>query len=292
VDNCSTDDTGRIADEYARRDRRLRVVHCNEFLGQAANYNRAVAQADEAATYIKVLEADNWITEDCVAKQVELAEADPQIGVVGCYWLVGVELNGSGLEYTRQALSGRQVAELLFDGTYLLGSPTTLLFRAAALRQQGHWFREDVFYDDTDLCLRVVETWKLGFVHRLMAFIRVADSGAFSRYRDFDYRPAYRHFLAQRHGPRFFVGSELASVQDRCQAAYYGCLGRAVANGRFLGPYWKFHKSLFAAEERELRPAHLFVPVVAALLDLCLNPKASFEGLMRRLRRSDGQARP
>jgi glycosyltransferase involved in cell wall biosynthesis len=85
VNNCSTDDTGRIADEYAQRDCRFRVVHCTEFLGQTANYNRAVAQSSNLAEYVKVLEADNWITEDSISKMVEVAEKDKDIGIVGCY---------------------------------------------------------------------------------------------------------------------------------------------------------------------------------------------------------------
>jgi glycosyltransferase involved in cell wall biosynthesis len=286
VDNCSTDATGRIADEYAQRDPRLRIVHCTDFVSQAANYNRTVAQAGEDARYIMVLEADNWITEDCIARMVDLAETQPQVGIVGCYWLLGKEVSGSGLDYRQTVLSGPEVARLLFDGIYFLGSPSTLLFRAVALRTQSKWFREDVFYDDTDLCLRVLESWKFGFVHRLLAFIRADDSGAFSKYRAFDFRTAYRYFLARRYAERFFQGAEVAAVRERCQAEYYERLGRAVANGRFAGRYWQFHRGLFAAERATLRSSDLLVPVLKALLDLCLNPKATIEAVIARLRGS------
>src|SRR4051812_4388851 len=58
VNNCSTDATGSIADEYSRRDRRLSVKHCKEFLSQSENYNRALGETQKDAEYVKVVEAD------------------------------------------------------------------------------------------------------------------------------------------------------------------------------------------------------------------------------------------
>jgi Glycosyl transferase family 2 len=40
MDNCSTDGSGEIAESYARRDPRIRLIRCTQFLSQLANYNR------------------------------------------------------------------------------------------------------------------------------------------------------------------------------------------------------------------------------------------------------------
>lgn len=284
VNNCSTDGTGAIADEYAKRDPRIRVAHFTELLGQAANYNRAVALVPGEVEFVKVLEADNWLTEDSLAQMVRVAESDEQVGIVGCYYLLGKLLLGSGLDYNTRILSGQEAGRLLFNGVYLLGTPSTLLFRSAALREQERLFREDVFYDDTDLCLRILGKWKFGFAHRLLAFVRDDNSGAFSRYRALDFTPAYKHFLSQRFGSLFFQGAELLKVQRTCENAYYRSLGRALVAGRMTRLYSRFHRGLFAAERKCLRYGKLLLFSLSSLLDLCLNPKASLKAVIRQVR--------
>ncbi len=132
VDNCSQDETGAVADEFARRDARFRVVHCADFLSQQENYNRAVACAPEGSLFIKMVEADNWIAPDCVKRMLEVADSDAEIGVVGAYYLKGLALMGSGIPYRTCVLSGREVCRMhLLESVYFLGTPTTLMFRKA-----------------------------------------------------------------------------------------------------------------------------------------------------------------
>ncbi len=285
VNNCSTDASGQIADEFARRDRRLQVVHCEHFVGQSENYNRSVAHAQDGAEYVKLLEADNWITRDCIAEQVQLAEEDKEIGIVACNWLLGKHLQDPCLEYTRRVLSGVEVIRLLFlESAYLFGTPTTLLFRRKALQEQSVWFRPDVFYDDTDLCMRILRHWKFGFVHQLLAFVRDDNHGAFSRIRSFDFVNAYMYFLITAYGREFFGEREFHVVRQTCRKAYYDRLGRAAVAGRGSA-YWEFHHHMFRAAGGTLRRRDLLLPTVRALLDAVLNPKASVERLCRRRRR-------
>ncbi len=285
MDNCSSDGTGAIADDFARRDQRLRVVHCDKFVGRQENYNRAVAQADAEAEYIKVLEADNWITADCLERTVRLARKDATIGIVSSYWLEGRYPQGGGLAYSEQVISGGDVVRQFYlDGGYLFGVPTNLLFRAKALREEPVWFRSIMCSEDIDLCLRLLRKWNFGFVHQVLAFCRVDDTGAFSKIRELDFDQAYKYFSISAYGEDFFAGPELADVRRVWEWRYFRRLGWAMVAGRSKA-YWEFHQGLFRAAGKQLRIRDLLLPAALTLIDLGLNPKSTFEALVKRRRR-------
>src|SRR5262245_33242968 len=61
VNNCSTDDTVAIVEEYAKRDNRISVHNNPLFLDVIANYNRALQLISCNSAYCKVLAADDWL---------------------------------------------------------------------------------------------------------------------------------------------------------------------------------------------------------------------------------------
>ena len=79
-DNCSTDDTPRILEEYARRDARVRVVRSDEFLAQADNVNRSVALCN--TEWVKLFCHDDLMKPDCL-EVVWRAASDVRAGTVG-----------------------------------------------------------------------------------------------------------------------------------------------------------------------------------------------------------------
>lgn len=64
VDDGSTDGSGRICDEYAKKDARIRVFH-RENAGALLTRDFAVRQAQ--GDYCVFVDADDWITEDALA---------------------------------------------------------------------------------------------------------------------------------------------------------------------------------------------------------------------------------
>src|SRR5215467_12736820 len=75
VNNCSTDCTLDIANRYASLDSRVRVLTNSSFVDAICNHNIAVGSIALRSKYCKVVSADDWITADCLARMVELAEA-------------------------------------------------------------------------------------------------------------------------------------------------------------------------------------------------------------------------
>ena len=288
VNNCSKDATGQIADEFARRDPRFRVLHCTEFLDQQQNYNRAVASAAPGAEFVKIVEADNRLWPECLARMVEAANRDPQIGVVGSYYLFGRQLLGWGVADRKAVIPGDEVRrDHLLTDIYYLGTPTTMLYRSSALAEATPCFRPGLFYPDTDLCFRLFRRWKYGFVHQVLSFVRNDNDGISSDFEEFDFIPAYRYALAREYGPEVLSRQELRKAIRAWRSIYFGRLGNALMAGR-PGEYWEFHKKNFRVFGADLRRTDLIWPAAIAGLDMVFNPKATAERTIRCLRRRPG----
>jgi len=286
VNNCSTDRTGEIADYFAHHDSRFRVEHCAEFLSQSGNYNRAVDLRAADAEYVKMVEADNWLWPECLERMVTLADRDHEIGLVGCYWLHGQALRGGGAPWPSEVWDGDEARRdhLRTDWCYYFGTPTTLLFRAAALAPLSPCFQPGLFFDDVDLCFRVLRQWKFGFVHQILAFLRDDNGGVSEAFSNFDYVPAYQYLLARAYGAEMFDSRESNEITRKRKSAYHRRLGRSLVVGR-PKQYWDFHKKAWGLMNYDLPRRELIWPVILELLDLGFNLKATLNLLIRKANR-------
>ena len=87
VDNCSTDESLNIAGQAADTDSRIRVIRCDQHVGPIQNWNRSLQFVDRNSEYIKFVHADDWIFPECLARMVEVAECNDDVGLVSAYRL-------------------------------------------------------------------------------------------------------------------------------------------------------------------------------------------------------------
>lgn len=145
VDNKSTDGSAEIAEEFAQRDPRIRMIANDRFLSQVENYNHALRQIAPKSKYCKIVQADDWIFPNCIREMVEVAEMGTNVSLVGAYSLFErlppdgdrPYVGCAGLPYTTRIVSG---VELLRDYVQrklsVLGSPTCIMFRSEDVRGQ------------------------------------------------------------------------------------------------------------------------------------------------------------
>lgn len=89
VDDGSSDNSGAICDEYARTDKRVKVIH-KENGGQASARNMGLNIV--SGQYITFVDSDDTIAVDSYAKNIELMErckADIDILQYPCYYMYG-----------------------------------------------------------------------------------------------------------------------------------------------------------------------------------------------------------
>ncbi|HUI96056.1 MAG TPA: glycosyltransferase [Xanthobacteraceae bacterium] len=151
IDDGSRDASGRLLDEFAARDRRLRVVH-QDNQGIVASLNRALALA--RAPLVARMDADDVARPDRFAKQVAFLAAHPEIAVVSG----AMDIIDEDGRYLRTDLFPTQpdvIARELLDRNCVCHP--VVMARTAVLRSVGGYRKSAQYAEDYDLWLRIVE---------------------------------------------------------------------------------------------------------------------------------------
>src|SRR5215813_13713501 len=187
VNNCSTDGSLAIAERYAAKDSRIRVITNPAFVPQVENYNGALAQIGAESRYCKLVQADDWIYPQCLEEMVALADGDDSVGIVSSYRLDGRRVTCTGLPYTDRVVDGRAICRRqLLEGIFVFGSPTTLLLRASIVRSRKPFYETGRLHEDTEVCYEILRDWNFGFVHQILSFTRRDNDSIVAASKAFD----------------------------------------------------------------------------------------------------------
>jgi glycosyltransferase involved in cell wall biosynthesis len=286
VDNHSTDRSPDIAREYARRDRRIRIVQPPEHLHQLPNFNFGLRSVSEQAVYCKIVLGDDWIYPTCLELLVALAQAHPSAGLLSGFTMLERNVYLSGLHPTEPFVAGREIGRrFLRDGMHVFGSPTAHLFRADLVRSRAPFFCEQAHpFADVDACLEVVSRSDFAFVHQVLSFTRRSnDSITTRRQRYTNTLLLTRYAMLLRHGPRFFDPDELADCLRELSATYY----RSVGDGfwRMMpADWWRLQRGCISGTGASFSMPRALAAIAVELLTLLLNPLESARRVRDRLR--------
>ena len=276
MDNCSTDGSADIAETYAKRDTRIRLIRCSQFVSQLANYNRALAEISAASKYCKLVQADDWIFPECLQLMVRTFEQAESIGLSSSYWLTdeGNALQGSGYPVQTPMLSGRECARwFLRSGIYIFGSQTTVMYRSSLVRCRESFYDVSIPHADFDKCMEILESWDFGFVYQVLSFTRRDNESIIATRLPLLSYELERYIIAQRYAPVFLEVGEAASVKRSSKRKYYRALAKAAL--RLKGrEFWRYHKvGLKALRESEtLDWLYLLLQIGIVLLWIISNP--------------------
>lgn len=154
VDNGSTDKSGAIAEEYAARDSRIRVIH-RERGNIGAGRNTALDAAQ--GRYLTFLDDDDWAEPDFLEFLVNLIEeTGADVAICGA----------AGRVYDEKKVMGPEEAliELMWRKKYNMAFPTKLFRRELMAHLR---FPEDGVYDDIALMYKLLAEARLVAYHGL-----------------------------------------------------------------------------------------------------------------------------
>jgi glycosyltransferase involved in cell wall biosynthesis len=286
VNNCSTDGTRDIAERYARQDSRIRVHNCVDFVGMIENHNRALGLVSPESKYCKILSADDWLYPEFVARTLEVAEANPSVGIVGSYQLSGGgdrwRVRWTGLPHHRTVIAGREICRhTLLGGRYVFGVPTSTLYRASIVIGSRAFYPNLRTNADVSSFYEHLQDWDFGFVHQVLSYERIHESATTSGRRKINtYRTdALREFL--QYGPIYLAPEEFERRREELLDDFYDLLALGVVNFRGRD-FWAYQKNTI----RELGYPFLGLRTGRAVLnkvaDLLLNPKQTATKVLRR----------
>lgn len=164
-DDGSTDRTARIAIEYAKKDRRIRVAAC-EHRGAVKSLKAAVA--DTFGAYLCWVDSDDLLSPTALEETVAVLDEHPSVGMVYTdYQLIDAagRIKGRGrrcrIPYSKDRL-------LLDFMTFHFR-----LMRRSVLEQVGGINEDFRCAEDYDLCLRMSEITEVRHIRKPLYFYRV-----------------------------------------------------------------------------------------------------------------------
>jgi len=287
VNNCSTDRTLEIAQEYAKKDNRVRVHNNNEFVGVIANHNIAFRLIAPRGKYCKVVSADDWILPECLAEMVSLAEANPTVGIVGSYQLSGGGSNWRNwrvrwaeLPYPNSVIPGRELSRLqMMGGPYVFGTPTSTLYRSDLVRRGNAFYPNATPEADTSACYKCLQETDFGFVHQVLSYERVHENTISKSAKELNaYLPSKINDLLA-YGSSCMTKSEVETRLHELLEDYYRMLAVGAVNLRDKR-FWTYHQGRLKEFGHPLSRFKLCKAILVKVLDLLLNPKQTAEILL------------
>lgn len=178
VDDASPDDTAGVVLRYS--DPRVRLVRNERNLGVQANWNRCLELA--CGRYFKLLPQDDLIAPECLARQVEVLEADHEkrLALVCCARRIidGRSRTLMTRGYARRArgpVPARTVRrQCMQRGTNLMGEPGAVLFRTELGRRTGGFDATIGNVTDLDCWFRLLLHGDAYYLPDRLASFRVA----------------------------------------------------------------------------------------------------------------------
>ena len=175
INNCSKDGTLAIAQEYAKKDSRIKVHDNTDFVAVIANHNIAFGLVSPEAKYVKIVSGDDWIFPTCIERLVEFGEANPSVGFINCYQLSGDHILWQGLRHPNGLVPGVEMCRRVLlghDNKFGFGSPTSLMYRADLVRASKEFYPNPSPHSDTSALVRDLHKCDFGFVFEVLSYER------------------------------------------------------------------------------------------------------------------------
>lgn len=288
VNNASTDGTLDIAEEYARRDGRIRVFSNESLLPIIANHNRAFGLISDDSKYCKVVSADDWIYPECLEKMVDLAEASPSVGIVSAYQLSGGAgiwyVRNTGLPYSQTVVPGHEICRSHLLGIMrVLGPPSSLMYRSDLVRSTDTFFPNATNEADTSACLKHLRYADFGFVHQILAHERLHRQTATAASLEHNAYVSAEISDCQEYGDWYLTKREREARIDELLNQYYAYLSASAFKFKDR-KFWNYHTERLRDLGYRFDGRRLSMGIARKATDLILNPKETAQIISRRIR--------
>jgi glycosyltransferase involved in cell wall biosynthesis len=280
ADNCSTDESLQIAESFAKKDNRVRVVTYDEHVGPIQNWNRTLEEVGSDSRYLKFVHADDWLFPECLEKMVAVTSQDERIGIVSAYRLEEDRVSLDRLPKNCPVpsversftMDGHEVGRAIFrEYASVLGSPTSVLFRTDDVITDSPFFDESFLHADKEACFRLLKSRRFGFVREVLTFTRRHNDSVTSLTNTLDTRRQDDLLILLKHGPDFLTDDEMREVRNKTIRLYYAFLARSVGSGKG-SDFWHSHRATLNTAECPYSRTRLMYAVLRQWLD----PRSAF----------------
>ena len=175
-DDCSTD--GSWEKLQAMRDPRVTLTRNARNLGPEGNWNQALAAA--RGKYVKLFHQDDLLLPDCLARQVDALERNPEAVLAFCRRDIigpnGKKLmsRSAGWPDDGSVTLAQAIRRCAMQGTNILGEPSAVLLRADVAAAVGSFDASIAYLVDLDYWVRMLAHGPARYSDAPLAAFRVS----------------------------------------------------------------------------------------------------------------------
>ena len=172
-DDCSTDGTGKIADEYQKRYSEIvRVIRPNKNMGATQNVIRLVEASK--GEIISFCDGDDyWLRDDVLQKQYDIFKSNPKVGMVCAKAKRFIQSRGD-YEGTLGYAGAEDLMTMLRDNKDV--AAPTIAFRTELMKQciaESKWYIDNKWFYDTIMAYWFAYKCSIKFIDEELAAYRI-----------------------------------------------------------------------------------------------------------------------
>jgi len=196
IDDGSTDGTLKILKEYAKQDKRIRLIRnmCN--IGLTCSLNKGLSLA--RGTYIARQDSDDISLPDRLALQVRFLENHPEIGVVGT-WVAFIDKEGRQTGIWRTLSNSALIKWSLLFGNCLAHS--SVMMRRSLLEESEVYSPEIIYAQDYKLWIKLSRKTQLTNLSKIL-YLRRTHEGMIG----------VRHYEQQQRTTRMLMQQNIENL--------------------------------------------------------------------------------
>ena len=171
VDDCSTDNSWQIIQEYAKKDNRIKPYKNKKNLHIVKTRNRGFKLSSSNAKYFAIIDSDDVALPYRFKVQVEFLEKNPDFGLVGSDTII-INENSQIIGFRKYPSTNNEIRKVITRINPIAQSSVTL--RKKAIEEVGMYDLNWKVAQDYDYWLRVGILWKIGNIKRPLIKYRLS----------------------------------------------------------------------------------------------------------------------
>jgi glycosyltransferase involved in cell wall biosynthesis len=199
-DDCSTDDTGKIADDYqSRYPNKVGVVRPEKNGGASQNFIRLVEASK--GEVLSICDGDDyWLREDVLQKQIDTFRAMPDVGMVCAKAKRFIQSHGD-YDGTLGYAGAEELMTMLRDNQDV--AAPTIAFRTAMMKKciaESKWYIDNNWFYDTIMAYWFAYNSRIKFIDvELSAYRILSNSAGHASSPEKEAEYARRYFAVKWH---------------------------------------------------------------------------------------------
>jgi len=183
-DDGSTDQTRHIAQSFAAKDQRIKVLQRDENVGYLQTCNELFEKCK--GDLITFQDADDWSLPERLSRQVSQFLEDPRLGICGT-WARYFDVNGKKSRTKCPAVTDKEIRENIFSANQFCGA--SVMIRKDVLLKVGKYrlFFDRIGNEDYDWTMRIVEKFNACNISEFLYCVRLVP-GSISKNPDSPYK--------------------------------------------------------------------------------------------------------